>query len=182
MYGTPLILDEVQTGMGRTGKWWAFEHYDVKPDIMSIAKGLQVGAAAYDKYRFEPEESGVLSSTWGGGSRIDMAIGATIIDVIMRDRLLDNAAKVGELLKKRIEEMVGKKSGKNGVITDVRGIGLMIGIEFDSMASRNEKLQELFKNGLLILPAGQKSMRVMPPLIITEEEAEEGVEIMNQVL
>jgi 4-aminobutyrate aminotransferase len=175
-YETPLILDEVQSGMGRTGKWWAFEHYNVKPDIVSIAKALQVGAVAYSK-KFDVSERGILSSTWGGGSRIDMAVGSRVIDVINRDKLLTNAAMQGEILKKGLNEMVGK----NGVI-DVRGIGLMIGIEFDSKMRRDERLIELFKNGLLLLPAGQKVMRVIPPLTIKEEEIHEGIEIMNEVL
>jgi 4-aminobutyrate aminotransferase len=175
-YGVPLILDEVQSGMGRTGKWWAFEHYEVKPNIMSIAKALQVGVTAYDKI-FDPFERGVLSSTWGAGSRIDMAVGTKIIDVINHDRLLANATIRGDSLKNGLKEMVGK----NGII-DVRGIGLMIGIEFDTKERRDNKLIELFKKGLLLLPAGQKAMRVIPPLTIDEEEIQEGLVIMNEVL
>ena len=175
-YGVPLILDEVQSGMGRTGKWWAFEHYGVKPDIMSIAKALQVGVTAYDKI-FDPVERGVLSSTWGAGSRIDMAVGTKIIDVINHDRLLSNATIRGDTLKKGLKEMVGKKG-----IIDVRGIGLMIGIEFDTIERRDNKLIELFKKGLLLLSAGQKTMRVMPPLTIGEEEVQKALVIMNEVL
>jgi 4-aminobutyrate aminotransferase len=175
-YEVPLILDEVQSGMGRTGKWWAFEHYDVKPDIMSTAKALQVGATAYDRI-FDPSEEGVLSSTWGGGGRIDMAVGTKIIDVINHEDLLANATNKGEALKKGLNEMVDK----NGII-DVRGIGLMIGIEFDRKERRDCKLRELFNKGLLLLPAGQKAMRVMPPLTIRDEEIQEGLAIMNQVL
>jgi 4-aminobutyrate aminotransferase len=175
-YGVPLILDEVQSGMGRTGKWWAFEHYEVKPNIMSIAKALQVGVTAYDKI-FDPVERGVLSSTWGAGSRIDMAVGTKIIDVINHDRLLTNATIRGDTLKKGLKEMVGKKG-----IIDVRGIGLMIGIEFDTIERRDNKLIELFKKGLLLLSAGQKTMRVMPPLTIGEEEVQKALVIMNEVL
>ena len=175
-YGVPLILDEVQSGMGRTGKWWAFEHYNVKPDIMSIAKALQVGATAYDKI-FDPIERGVLSSTWGAGSRIDMVVGTKIIDVINRKRLLANATTMGNILKKGLNELVEK----TGII-GIRGIGLMIGIEFDTQEKRDKKLRELCKHGLLLLPAGQKAMRVIPPLTITEEEIQEGLAIMNEVL
>jgi 4-aminobutyrate aminotransferase len=174
-HGVPLILDEVQSGMGRTGKWWAFEHYGVTPDIMSAAKALQVGATAY-KTDYEPGQQGVLSSTWGGGSRIDLAVGATVIEVIKRDNLLANAVAMGERLKNGLKELVGKKG-----IIDVRGTGLMIGIEYDTKDSRDAALKEAFKRGLLLLPAGQKSMRAIPPLVITKEEVNEGVEIMSSL-
>jgi 4-aminobutyrate aminotransferase len=175
-HGVPLILDEVQSGIGRTGRWWAFEHYGIRPDIMSAAKALQVGVTAFDG-ALDPGEQGALSSTWGGGSRIDMAVGARIIEVIKKDRLLDNAAAMGTKLKKGLQELVGK-----GGMVDVRGLGLMIGIEFDSKQSRDERLAKAFKKGLLLLPAGQKVMRVIPPLMITEEEVQEGLELMGQVL
>ena len=175
-YGIPLILDEVQSGMGRTGKWWAFEHYGIKPDILSVAKGLQVGAAAF-KSDFEPEQRGVLSSTWGGGSRIDMAVGASIIDTVKKDRLLDNASFMGKRLKTGLQELVGK-----GGLIDVRGIGLMVGMEFDTKERRDAAITNLFRNGLLLLPAGEKAMRAIPPLIITAEEIDEGLEIASAVL
>jgi 4-aminobutyrate aminotransferase len=175
-HGVPLILDEVQSGMGRTGKWWAFEHYGIRPDIMSVAKALQVGAAAF-RSDFDPGQQGVLSSTWGGGSRIDMAVGAAIIDAIKRDRLLDNATRMGGRLKKGLQELVGK-----GGLIDVRGIGLMVGIEFDTKESRDAALLGMFRSGLLMLPAGQKAMRAIPPLIVTAEEIDEGLEIAAGVL
>jgi 4-aminobutyrate aminotransferase len=175
-YAVPLILDEVQSGIGHTGKWWAFEHYDIRPDIMTAAKALQVGAAMYDK-KLEPTERSALSSTWGGGSRIDMAVGARIIDVIRQDKLLENATRLGNILKKELQEMVGKKG-----IVDVRGLGLMIGLEFDTRSRREKKIVELFKNGLLTLGAGQKSLRIIPPLVITKEQIQEGLDVMHRVL
>jgi len=173
--GVPLILDEVQSGMGRTGKWWAFEHYGVVPDIMSAAKALQVGATAY-RGDYDPGQQGILSSTWGGGSRIDLAVGATVIEVIKRDRLLANALVMGERLKKGLADIVGKKG-----IIDVRGLGLMIGVEFDTKENRDSALQQAFRRGLLLLPAGQKAMRVIPPLVITGEEVDEGLELMTSL-
>ncbi|MDE1766994.1 MAG: aminotransferase class III-fold pyridoxal phosphate-dependent enzyme [Thaumarchaeota archaeon] len=175
-YGIPLILDEVQSGIGHTGRWWAFEHYDITPDIMSAAKALQVGAAMYNK-RLEPADRSALSSTWGGGSRIDMAVGARTIRVIKRDKLLENAARMGSMLKKGLEELAGRKG-----VVDVRGLGLMIGLEFDTRVRREKKIAELFKSGLLVLGAGQKSLRIIPPLVITREQIEQGLSIMTQVL
>ena len=106
-----------------------------------------------------------------------MAVGARILEVIKRDKLLQNATKMGNILKKGLEELVGKK----GVI-DVRGLGLMIGLEFDTKVRRDKKILEIFKNGLLTLGAGQKSLRIIPPLIITREQIEQGLYTMNKVL
>ncbi len=175
-YKVPLIFDEVQSGMGRTGKWWVYEHYGVEPDIMTVGKALQVGATVYDK-KYEPTESGVLSSTWGGGSRIDMAIGTKIIEIILRNDLLYNSQKIGDKLLKNFIDIVDI----NGLI-DARGIGLMIGLEFDTKTTRDVIVNRLFKKGLLVLPAGMKSIRIMPPLIINEEEAAKGVSLINDTI
>ena len=175
-YKVPLIFDEIQSGMGRTGKWWVYEHYGVEPDIMTVAKALQVGATVYDK-KYEPTESGVLSSTWGGGSRIDMAVGTKIIEIIQRNDLLSNSQKIGEKLLKNFVDIVGI----NGLI-DARGIGLMIGLEFDTKTTRDVIVNRLFKKGLLVLPAGMKSIRIMPPLIINEEDAANGVLLINDTI
>jgi 4-aminobutyrate aminotransferase len=175
-YKVPLIFDEVQSGMGRTGKWWAYEHYGVEPDIMTVAKALQVGATVYDK-GYDPPEPGVLSSTWGGGSRIDMAIGTKIIEIILKNNLLSNSQKIGDVLLKNFVDIVGI----NGLI-DARGIGLMIGLEFDTKVTRDFIVNNLFKKGLLILPAGMKSIRIMPPLIINEEEAMKGFSLISDTI
>lgn len=175
-YKIPLIFDEVQSGMGRTGKWWAYEHYGVEPDIMTVAKALQVGATVYDK-KYDPTEPGVLSSTWGGGSRIDMAIGTKIIEIILKNNLLSNSQKIGNMLLKNFVDFVGI----DGLI-DARGIGLMIGLEFDTKMTRDVIVNRLFKKGLLVLPAGMKSIRIMPPLIINEEEAAKGVSLINDTI
>ncbi len=177
-YNVPLIIDEVQSGIARTGRWWAFEHYDIKPDIICTAKALQVGATLYHK-RFDPNQQGVLSSTWGGGHRIDMAIGAKIIEVIARDRLMNNAYTMGRILLSGLIDIM--KESKDSII-DVRGLGLMIGIEFSSKELRDGFLIQAFKNGLLLLPAGIKAVRVIPPLIIGKDEIDEGLEIIHSII
>ena len=174
-YSVPLILDEVQSGLGHTGRWWAYEHYGVKPDIVSVAKALQVGATVFSK-KYDPREKGVLSSTWGGGDRISMATGARIIQVIKRDKLLDNATKRGLELMKGLFEI----TNKNG-IKSVRGLGLMIGIEFDTSKRRDKIVNDLFKNRLLVMGAGKKSIRLIPPLILSKEQVEKGLAILNKV-
>ncbi|MEM2856133.1 MAG: aminotransferase class III-fold pyridoxal phosphate-dependent enzyme [Candidatus Nitrosocaldaceae archaeon] len=174
--GIPLIVDEVQSGMGRTGRWWAYQHYDIEPDIMSVAKGLQVGATLYNK-RFDPE-AGAISSTWGGGHRIDMAIGAAIIDTIEREHLLDNARDMGAILLKRFKEI----KDRFDVIVDVRGIGLMIGLEFVTSKIRDDIIHNSFKRGLLLLPGGSKAIRIAPPLIIGKDEIDEGLYVFEDVL
>jgi 4-aminobutyrate aminotransferase len=176
-YKIPLIIDEVQTGLARTGKWWAFQHYDIKPDIISIAKALQVGAIVFDK-KFEPNQQGVLSSTWGGGNRIDMAIGMKTIDIIARDKLLEKVNKNGSFLKKCLIEL----KNVSDTIIDVRGIGLMLGIEFHKKDDRNKVINKLFKNKLLVIPSGSKTIRILPPLIITKQEISKGIEIFENVL
>jgi 4-aminobutyrate aminotransferase len=143
---------------------------------MSAAKALQVGATGYKGKDYDPGQQGVLSSTWGGGSRIDLAVGVTVIEVIKRDRLLYNALAMGERLKKGLMDLVGKKG-----IIDVRGIGLMVGVEFDTKTSRDSALIRAFRSGLLLLPAGQKAIRMIPPLMIGIGEIDEGLELMASV-
>ncbi|HEX5186241.1 MAG TPA: aminotransferase class III-fold pyridoxal phosphate-dependent enzyme [Nitrososphaeraceae archaeon] len=176
-FNIPLIIDEVQTGLARTGKWWAYQHYQVTPDIISVAKALQVGAVVFNK-KFDPNQQGVLSSTWGGGSRIDMAIGIKIIEIITRENLIPKINNNGNFLKKYLSEL----KEINNTIIDVRGIGLMLGIEFHTHGYRNKVIKELFKRKLLVIPSGIKTIRIMPPLIITKQEISKGLEIFENVL
>lgn len=141
-----------------------------------MAKALQVGATVYDK-KYDPTETGVLSSTWGGGSRIDMAIGTKIIEIITKNKLLLNSHKIGEMLIKNFIDIIGF----HGLI-DVRGIGLMIDLEFDTKMTRDNFIKRLFKKRLLVLPAGRKSVKIMPPLIINEDEATKGICLINEAL
>lgn len=174
-YGIPLIIDEVQSGMGRTGQWWAYQHYGIEPDIMTVAKGLQVGAVVYER-SYDPGEPGVLSSTWGAGNRIDMSVGLKIIEIIESQHLLENAEKMGTKLLNGLSELIGRSD-----IIDVRGLGLMIGVELSQKSIRDKIVMSLFTDGLLVLPAGNRSIRIMPPLIIQEDEITKGLSILNEV-
>jgi len=138
---------------------------------------LQLGAVVFDK-KFEPSKPGVLSSTWGGGSRIDMAIGIKTIDIIYNGKILEKVNKSGTLLKKCLNEL----RNRHNIIMDVRGLGLMLGVEFHKKEIRNEVITRLFKNKLLVLPSGVKTIRILPPLVISEEEISKGLDIFEKVL
>ena len=169
-YGIPLILDEVQTGMGRTGKWWCSENYDITPDIMSASKALQVGAAiSNEKYRPEP---GTISSTWGGGHVIDMALGVKTIEIIKKRKLLNNVNKMGNYLLKNLQELDN--------IQYQRGMGLMCAFDLPSREVRNNFIIECLKNGLVLLGCGDKSVRVIPPYIVSEDEIDRAIQVIKQ--
>ncbi len=173
----PLIMDEVQSGMGRTGKWWAFEHYGIEPDLLTTAKALQVGAVAY-REEYDPKERGAISSTWGGGSRIDMAVGLKTIEIIEKEGLLKNAEKMGKYFLKRIDEM---KEQYPQIIVGSSGLGLMVKADFNTKENRDYVEDNAFKDGgLMLLGCGEKTMRIAPPLIVTEKEADEGMDIFER--
>lgn len=176
--GIPLIVDEVQTGLGRTGRWWAIEHYGIEAEFITVAKGLQVGAVLFEE-AYDPKERGAISSTWGGGDRIDMAVGLKTIEIIERDRLLDNAANVGGYMLRRLVEL---SQSFGALVQNPRGLGLMLAMDLPNAELRDRLELEAFRDGLLLLGCGERTIRLIPPLIITEEEADQGLEILERQL
>jgi len=187
-YGILLVADEVQTGIGRTGKMWAVEHWGVEPDILcsakALASGLPVSAMiARDEVMSWP--SGTHGSTFGGNPVCCAAAQATL-DVIEEERLVDNAARVGARLMNNLREL----AAESRLIGDVRGLGLMIGVELvkdketraRARKEANQVVQECFKRGLLLLPCGPNSVRFSPPLILTEAEADTAFAIFAEAL
>lgn len=175
-YNIPLIIDEIQTGLARSGKWFLFEHYKIKPNLLTLAKSLQVGATLMEE-KFDPKERGAISSTWGGGDRIDLAVGRKIIEIIRRKKLYRNAEIMGKYLLKRLRELEEKYS----FMKNSRGIGLLCAVDFeDNLADKI--VQDCFKNGLLLLECGRNTIRLIPPLIISKEEIDEGMEIFERCL
>jgi 4-aminobutyrate aminotransferase len=182
-----LIDDEIQMGMGRTGKMFAIEHFGVAPDILCTAKalgsGIPIGATVFRK-ELDFGISGVHSNTYGGNMIACAAALATI--KVIKGGMVQNAAKLGRLFKERLEEMQDKYK----TIGDVRGLGLAWGVEFVkdrktkeyAKEPREKILLEALKNGLALLGCGTSSIRLIPALNITEEEAKIGLDIFEKAI
>ncbi|MCL4458120.1 MAG: aspartate aminotransferase family protein [Nitrospirae bacterium] len=187
-WGILLILDEVQSGMGRTGKWFASEHFSVIPDIMTIAKGIASGmplsVIAAKKEMMSRWSPGAHGTTFGGNP-VSCAAATATIEVIKEEGLLKNAAVVSKYAMK----MLNKMKEKYDSIGDVRGLGLMIGIELVKKGKPytdgiKKIMAHCLKNGLILVEAGvdKNVIRLAPPLIVTKEEIEKGLKIFENAL
>jgi len=169
----PIVVDEVQSGLGRTGEWWASDHYPIEPDVIASAKGLRVGATISRSDVF-PDEKSRLSSTWGAGDILATAQGALTIDAIEEYDLLDNAVERGRTFKERLRDA----TAEHEIVEDVRGKGLMLGVEFNSKDHREAVVEAAFQRGLLTIGCGQTTVRILPPLDSTAREIELGTELL----
>ncbi len=179
-YDLLLIFDEVQCGIGRTGKMFGYEHFGVEPDILTLAKalggGVPIGAfLAKDKVAkyMEPGDHG---STFGGNP-LACAAALAVLETIEKDNLLDNAKKIGDIIIGQLKEI----AGKNSKIKEVRGKGLMIGIEFNSDIAGDVK-DLLFNKGYLVGTVGKNIIRITPPLIITENDVSPFIKDFDIIL
>lgn len=175
--GIPLIFDEVQAGMGRTGRWWTYQHHGIEPDIQTSAKMLQVAATIANKKWFPPEKS-AISSTWGGGQLLDLAMGIAVIKEIKKKKLLKNATRMGNEIHKRLLEL----HVETNKIHHPRGLGLMQAFDLDDPKTRNHVQQKLFQKGLIALGCGWQGMRISPSLNITKDEVTEGMDIIEETI
>ena len=186
-HGILLICDEVQSGVGRTGKMWAFEHEGIVPDIVASAKGLgggmPIGALIAREEHTRQWEHGTHGNTYGGNGVVCAAAYETLS--LVEEELMANAARVGEHLLASLRPI----QQRTHVIGDVRGRGLMVGAEFIDPASgapakllANAVMEEAFRRGLLLLTCGASTMRFCPPLIITEDEVDEGLAIFEEAI
>jgi acetylornithine/N-succinyldiaminopimelate aminotransferase len=172
--GMLLILDEVQTGLGRTGKWFAHQHHDITPDVMTLAKGLGGGipiGACLASPRADVFEPGDHGSTFGGNPLACMAA-LTVLTVIERDGLVGHAAEMGELLNGVLQGLGAK---------EVRGLGLMQAAEFTEPHAKAFQ-QSCLEAGLIINAVDENSIRLVPPLIITSAEIDRAHATMHEVL
>jgi 4-aminobutyrate aminotransferase len=185
-HGILLIFDEVQAGIGRTGKMFAWQHFGVKPDIITLAKGigsgLPIGLAVGSRSTMEKWAPGAHANTFGGNPLCCAAALATL-DLI-RNGFADNAARMGDRMMARLREL----AKKHEFIGDVRGRGLMIGVEFvtdrtsktPAKAFATKVVQRAFQNGLLLLECGASGIRLIPPLMIDEKLADEGMAMLEK--
>jgi 4-aminobutyrate aminotransferase len=186
-HGIMLVLDEVQSGMGRTGKMFAAEHFGLQGDIVNIAKGIASGlplgitCARADVMSWPP---GAHASTFGGNP---VACAAALVTLrLLREQYVQNAATVGEYMLTALRAM----QGRHPIIGDVRGRGLMIGVELvkdrttkeRAVDERNAVVQAMFRRGVLILGAGRNSIRFAPPLVITKEQADAILRLFEESL
>ena len=167
--GALMIVDEVQTGICRTGKWWGFEHYDIVPDIITSAKGLAAGMPIGAVMTTDEIASVMTPGTHGttfGGNPLVCASGCSVIDIINRNRILDNVNKVSAQWMKELKAIDSPK------IVDVRGKGFLIGVEMKDEATAASVKNYMFDHKILINVAHGKTVRLMPPLIFSMEEME----------
>jgi 4-aminobutyrate aminotransferase len=166
-----LVADEIQTGLGRTGEWWASDHSALDPDLLCSAKALRVGATVGREELF-PDEEGRLSSTWGAGDLVAAAQGALTIDVIEEHDLRSNATARGTQFVELLAD------ADRPVVEDVRGLGLLLAVEFDTAERRDAVQEAALARGLLTLGCGHKTLRVLPPLDVTEREIDLGADLL----
>ena len=174
-----LIFDEIQTGLGRTGKMWAGENWSAVPDIMCIAKGIASGIPT--AVTFVKEEIancmhlGEHSSTFAGNP-IACSAGSATIDTIIKEDLVTKASDTGTYFKEKLIEL----KDKHPIIRDVRGLGMMLALE--SRFDVRDILMDGIKNGLLMLYSGRTVIRLLPPLVMKKEQVSRAVEIMDEIL
>lgn len=173
--GALLIIDEIQTGFGRTGKMFAFEHHGLQPDMLCLAKsiagGVPMGALLLGE-RVGELSPGIHGSTFGGNP-LACAAALASLDVLENEHLPERAAELGDFLLSRLNSL------QSSLIREVRGLGLMIGIEIKRKVA--PFLQAMMKRGVLALPAGMTVIRLLPPLVITRKQLDNVVDVLQEV-
>lgn len=177
--GILLIFDEIQAGLGRTGKMWAGQHWDTTPDIMCLAKGIAggvpMGATLVRDDILACISKGEQSSTFGGNP-LSCAAGIASIEALTQDGLVENAAKMGKLFREGLERL----KEKHKIIREIRGKGLMIGVEMKFEVK--DILFDGIANNLLLLYSGKNILRLLPPLVISESDITKALETLDVIL
>ncbi len=179
-HGLLLIVDEVQTGMGRTGKLFSFEHFGIEPDIFTLAKGLgggiPIGAVLAKEAvcAFTPGDHG----TTFGGNPLACAAGLAVLDALEQEGLTQRAADLGTYFKGKLQAI----AARHAVVADVRGMGLMLGMEFAERLHAKDVMHELLHRGFATVYAGANTLRFLPPLIVSPAQIDALCDTLNQLL
>ena len=174
-----LILDEVQCGVGRTGKFFAFEYAKIKPDIVPIAKGIgggfPVGAVLMNKKVASSMTYGTHGSTFGGNP-LAMSVGNAVLDTILKKGFLKNVQKIGKYFNVELNKL---RDEFPSVIKEVRGVGLLVGIQL--LKDQKKFIDQLMKNKMLTIRAAENVVRLLPPLTVKKSEIDLAVAIIKKV-
>ena len=177
--GILLIFDEIQAGLGRTGRLWACDHWNTAPDILCLAKGIAggvpMGATLVRPDILAAMSKGEHSSTFGGNP-LSCAAGIATLHALTQDGLIENSEKMGKLFREGLEKL----KEKHTIIREIRGKGLMIGVELKFEVK--DVLMNLMKEGVLMLYSGRNILRILPPLVITKEDITKVLETLDVVL
>jgi acetylornithine/N-succinyldiaminopimelate aminotransferase len=178
-YGALLVVDEVQAGFGRTGRWYAYQHAGVTPDIVATAKGLgggfPIGACLLRGVAAEVLQPGEHGTTYGGNP-LACSAALAVIEIIEEEGLLENAQRVGDYLQARLRAL----QAEGAPIAEVRGRGLMVGAELSQPIARTV-VQKALERRLILNAVGETILRIVPPLIITPADVDEAIETLRQV-
>jgi len=170
----PLIVDEIQTGVGRSGSMWAADQFPFDPDLIASAKALRVGATVGRSELF-PDEKNRLGSTWGGGDVVAAMQGTFTLEAIEEADLMDNAETRGAQLVESVD-------AGHACVADVRNLGLLVAVDYDTAERRDAVVEAALKRGLLTLGCGERTLRLLPPLDVTAREVELGASLLNDAV
>ena len=178
--GALLIVDEIQAGMGRTGKWCGYQHYGILPDVTTLAKplagGIPLGAIACTEEAARAIHAGMHGTTFGGGP-LACSVAIAVIDTMERDGMLDQIAKVGDYFQKRLREL----ATKHEAIVDVRGKGLMLAAEVDSAELAKLNVAEMLKRHIVINCTSDTVLRFLPPYILERDHVDTAIAALDEI-
>jgi len=179
--GALLICDEIQAGLGRTGKWFAYQHYDVRPDVATIAKplagGLPLGAMLCTEEAARAIHAGMHGTTFGGGP-LACAVAVAVIDTIEQENLLDHVTDVGTYFHARLNEL----AERHPAIVEVRGMGLMLAAELDSAELAKQVAGEMLERRILINRTSETVLRFLPPFILGKDDVDLAIDALDSIL
>jgi acetylornithine/N-succinyldiaminopimelate aminotransferase len=179
--GAVLIFDEVQTGMGRTGKWFACEHWGVTPDVITMAKalggGFPIGCFGAKSEVMNSFSAGDHASTFGGNP-LACAAATAVVRTMMRLRLPQRAARLGRYFKKRLHEL----AERHNCVREVRGLGLMLGMELTTKQAADMTVKRAMEMGFLINCTADKVLRFVPPLVVEREHIDRLIDALDEIL